>query len=206
MTNTTKTLATLARQSPVCTPQDNNHRPEQTVRIIGPRGRMCGRLASELRYCCTASDLRSFWCSRFHWSSSQIALLDPVGTQKALSKLSPDAKRRIQKLRCGCLPVNRRVSREDPDRQNGCKSCSPGNLVEETVDHILQYPHQLRRDAMHDRFVGTSKTFRSCKTSHLIIDALRPGALAWIAGNPAPAVGTLHLPDSFGADSFSDVR
>jgi hypothetical protein len=40
------------------------------------------------------------------------------------------------------------------------------------------------------------KTFRSWKTSHLIIDALRAGALAWIDGNPAPAVGTLHLPDS----------
>jgi hypothetical protein len=33
---------------------------------------MCGRLASELRYCCTAGDLRPYWCSRFHWSSSQV--------------------------------------------------------------------------------------------------------------------------------------
>jgi hypothetical protein len=29
---------------------------------------MCGRQASELRYCCTAA----YWCSRFHWSSSQV--------------------------------------------------------------------------------------------------------------------------------------
>jgi hypothetical protein len=49
---------------------------------------------------------------------------------------------------------------------------------------------------MHDRFAGMSKTFRSWKTSHLVIDALRAGALAWIDGNPTPAVGTLHLPDS----------
>jgi hypothetical protein len=157
---------------------------------------MCGRLASELRYCCTAGDLRSYGCSRFHWSSSQVALLDPIGKQKALSKLSPDAKRRIQKLRCGWLPVNRRVARNDPDRDKSCKACSPGNLVEETVDHILRCPHQLRRDAMHDRFAGMSKTFRSWKTSHFIIAALRAGALACIDGNPAPAVGTLHLPDS----------
>jgi ribonuclease HI len=171
-------LATPARQSPIRTPQDNDHWSEQTVSIIGPHGRMCGCLASELRYCCTAGDLRSYWCSRFRWLSSQVALLDPIGKQKALSKLSPDAKRRIQKLRCGWLPVNRRVSREDPDRQNGYKSCSPGNLVEETVDHILQCLHQLRRDAMHDRSAGMSKTFRSWKTSHLVIDVLWAGALA----------------------------
>jgi hypothetical protein len=69
-------------------------------------------------------------------------------------KLSPDAKRRIQKLRCGWLPVNRRVAREDPNRDEGCKAWSPGNLVEETVDHILQCEHQPRRDALRDRFAG----------------------------------------------------
>jgi ribonuclease HI len=37
-------LATLVRQSPICMPQDNDHWPEQTVSIISPRGRMCGRL------------------------------------------------------------------------------------------------------------------------------------------------------------------
>jgi hypothetical protein len=47
---------------------------------------------------------------------------------------------------------------------------------------------------LYDRFAGMSKTFRSWRPSHLIIDALRAGALAWIDGNPAPAVGTLHLP------------
>jgi hypothetical protein len=39
---------------------DGRDWPEQTVSIIGPRGRMCGRLASELRYCCTARDLFSY--------------------------------------------------------------------------------------------------------------------------------------------------
>jgi hypothetical protein len=135
-----------------------------------------------LRYCCTAGDLRSYWCSRFHWASSQVKHRRPC----------PDAKRRIQKLRCGWLPVNRRISCEDRDRQD---DCSPGNLVEETVDHILQCQHQPRRDALHDRFAGMSKTFRSWNTSHLFIDALRAGALARIDGNPAPAVGSLYLPD-----------
>jgi hypothetical protein len=49
---------------------------------------------------------------------------------------------------------------------------------------------------MHDRLEGMIKTFRSWKTSHLVIDALRAGALAWSDGNLAPAVGMLHLPDS----------
>jgi hypothetical protein len=69
-------------------------------------------------------------------------------------------------------------------------------LVEETVDHIHQCQHQPRRDALHDRFAGMSKTLQSWRTSHLIIDALRASALAWIDGNPARAVGTLHLPDT----------
>jgi hypothetical protein len=53
------------------------------------------------------------------------------------------------------------VFREDPDRLNGCKACSPGNLVEETVDHILQCSHKSSRDAMRDRFEGMTMTFRS---------------------------------------------
>jgi ribonuclease HI len=189
-------LATLARQSPIRTQQDEAHWPEQTISIIGPRGRMCGRLASELRYCCTAGDMLSYWQGRFDWSSSQVALLDLIGTRQALSNLAPAPKQRIQKLRCGWLPVNRRESRIDPDRENGCKACSPGNLVEETVDHILQCTCQIRRHAMRDRFDGMTKTFRSWKTSTFVINALRSGAWAWIEDNPPPNVETLNLPDS----------
>jgi hypothetical protein len=94
--------------------------------ITGPNKRLvlsvlvdtCG----ELRYCCTASDLISYWGDRFHWSESQVALVDLLGTQKAIEKMSSDAQRRVQKLRCGWLPVNPRVSREDPDRLNGCSA------------------------------------------------------------------------------------
>jgi hypothetical protein len=64
---------------------------------------MCGHVAKELRYCCTAPDLLSYWKDRFHWSESQVALVDLLGTQKALVKMSPDAQRRAQKLRCGWL-------------------------------------------------------------------------------------------------------
>jgi hypothetical protein len=117
-------LATTGRQSTNLTQQDDDHWPEQPVSIIGPQGRMYGRLASELRYCCTANDLISYWSGRYHWSESQLVLVDLLGTRKALATLSTAAQRRVQKLRCGWLPVNRRVSREDPDRLNGCK----GNL------------------------------------------------------------------------------
>jgi hypothetical protein len=77
--------------------------------------------------------------------------VDLLGRQKAIAKMSSDAQRRVQKLRCGWLPVNRRVSREDPDRLNGCSACSPSNLVEETADHIFQCPCLSRRSAMLDR-------------------------------------------------------
>jgi hypothetical protein len=139
----------------------------------------------------------TYWRGRFDWSSSQVPLLDLLGTQKALSKLAPAPKQRIQKLRCGWLPVHRRVSRVDPDdRENVCKACSPGNLVEETVDHLLQCTCQSRRHAMRDRFEGMTKTFRSWNTSTLVINALRSGAWTWIEGNPPPDVATLNLPDS----------
>jgi ribonuclease HI len=196
LNETADELATKARHSQNLTQMDDDHWPEQTVSIIGPRGRMCGRVARELRYCCTAGDLLSYWGGRFHWSESQLALVDLLGTQKALAKLSSDAKRRVQKLRCGWLPVNRRVSREDPDRLSGCPACSPGNLVEETVDHIFQCTSTPRRTAMLDRLADMSKTFRSWKTSKSLIRALHSGASAWIEGRVIPDVEELKLPDS----------
>jgi hypothetical protein len=144
-------LATKARRSQNLTHTDDDHWPEQTVSIIGPRGRMCGHVARKLRYCCTAPYLLSYWKDRFHWSESQVALVYLRGTHKALAKMSPDAQRRAHKLRCGWLPVNRRVSREDPDRLNGCSAFSANNLVEETLDHIFYYPCPSRRTAVRDQ-------------------------------------------------------
>jgi hypothetical protein len=91
----------LPTSSQNLTQTDDDHWPEQTVSIIGPRGRICDRVARELRYCCTASDLISYWREGFHWSESQVALVDLLGTQKAIAKMSSDAKQRVQKLRCG---------------------------------------------------------------------------------------------------------
>jgi hypothetical protein len=187
-------LATQARKLPNLTQIDDDHWPEQTVSIIGPRGRMCGRVATELRYCCTAPDLLSYWRDKFHWSQSQVASVDLLGTKKALAKLPFDAQRRIQKLRCGWLPVNRRVSREDPDRLQSCSACLP--RVEETVDHVFQCPCRARRRAMLDRLADMSKTFRPWKTSTMLIEALHSGAVAWIQGWDIPDVDELKLPPS----------
>jgi S-methylmethionine-dependent homocysteine/selenocysteine methylase len=93
LNETADVLATAARQSQALMQQDDAHWSEQTVSVIGPRGRMCGRLASELRYCCTAPNLVSYWRTRFHWSKAQVALVDLLGTKQALAKLSSGSKR-----------------------------------------------------------------------------------------------------------------
>jgi ribonuclease HI len=196
LNETADELATQARQLPKLSKTDDAHWPEQTVSIIGPRGRMCGRVESELRYCCTAPDLLSYWSTKFQWTSSQVASVDLLGTKKALALLPSAEQRRVQKLRCGLLPVNRRVFREDPDRLNGCAACSPNNTVEETVDHIFQCPCRSRRLAMQDRLAEMFKKFREWKTSKLLITALHTGALAWIEDREIPGVEGLNLPDS----------
>jgi hypothetical protein len=189
-------LATAARKGPRSVLQDDEHWPEQTVSVIGPRGRICGQMATELRYCCTAGDLLSYWKDRFHWSEPQVELVDLPGTKKALAKRSFASQQRVQKLRCGWLPVNRRVSRQDPDRPKGCSACSPANLVEETVDHVFQCSALLRRTAIRARLADMSKAFQKWNTSHSVIKALHAGAQAWIEGQPIPAVEDLELEDS----------
>jgi hypothetical protein len=153
---------------------------------------MCGRLASELRYCCAAGDLRSYWCSRFHWSSSQVALLNLIGTQKALSKLSPGAKRGIQKLRCGWLPVNRRVSAKILIARTAANLARPVRPVQRNGRSHPSMPASTSSRCNARSLCRHVQDLLSWKTSHIVIDALPAGALAWIAGNPAPAVGTLH--------------
>ena len=163
--------------------------------MIGPRGRMCGRLAHEIRYCCTSGDMLSYWRTRYEWSAREIEFVDTLATKAALKGMNFEAQRRVQKLRCGWLPVNRRVSRCDPDRLSGCSACSPGNLVEETVDHLFRCSSPQRRAALRARFDDMSKVFRAWKTSHHIISALHTGTLAWIEDREIPSVESLGLPD-----------
>jgi hypothetical protein len=81
---------------------------------------------------------------------------------------------------------------EDPDRQNGCKSCSPGKTCSKERS-ITSFNARINFVAMQCTIaLQAFQDLLSWKTSHIVIDALPAGALAWIAGNPAPAVGTLH--------------
>ena len=116
-------LATDARRDTISS--DHQHWPEQAVSVIGPTGRLTGRLGPELRYCCTAPDLVSYWQSRYGWSAVQARMVDVLGTKGVAAKLRPASVWRIQKLRCGWLPVNNRVARHDPDRLPRCSACSP---------------------------------------------------------------------------------
>ena len=187
-------LATLGRQ---CDPlPDLEHWPEQEVSVVGPNGPLLGRLATELRYCCTIDDLRSYYQDRYDWSADQYEMVDETGIRQAMSKLKGGAKRRVQQLRCGWLPVNRRVARTDPDRHDGCPACTPTGELEETVDHIFQCPQRVRRTAMLKGLEGLHDKFREWKTAYCIIGALTAGATAWIEGRDIPPVESLQLPDT----------
>jgi len=122
-------------------------------------------------------------------------LVDISGTRGAAAKLRSCVARRIQKLRCGWLPVNVRVARTDPDRLRGCTACSPSGLVEETVDHLFQCTATDRRHAILDRFTSFHSRFREWKTATSLISALQTGAIAWVEGKDLPLVELLSLPD-----------
>jgi hypothetical protein len=80
-------------------PRNTSHSPEQAISIKGPRGRISGRLDHEIRYCCTTTDLLSYWQQRFQWTKAQAATIDITATQAASRKIRPDMARWIQKLR-----------------------------------------------------------------------------------------------------------
>jgi ribonuclease HI/exonuclease III len=187
-------LATAARDIPQ--QRTLNHWPEQQISLVGPRGRISGQLAKEIRYCCTAADLESYWQQRYGWSASQARMVDLVGTTAASKGMTTTRARRTQKLRCGWLPVNNRVSRSDPDRPAGCTACSRANLTPETVDHLFLCEFTERRRAILDRFQSFYSTLREWKTSTHIIRALQTGSLAWIEGQPIPDADTLMLPNT----------
>jgi hypothetical protein len=185
-------LATEARE--VRSTPDSSHWPEQQISIEGQRGRISGRIDHEICYCCTSTDLLSYWHQRFQWSKTQVNSIDLDGTRAASKKLRPEMARRIQKLRCGWLPVNSRESRSDPDRVSGCSACSTANLVPETVDHVFQCPAPARRTALLAQFSSFVVDFRSRKTSKSLITALYPGAIAWAEHRKPPNVESLNLP------------
>ena len=174
----------------------HQHWPEQTVSVIGPQGRITGHLAKELRHCCTSRDLFSYWKDRYNWTAAQAATVDIAATKSIASKLSAASARRIQKLRCGWLPVNSREARHDPDQPSGCAACTPTGIIPETVDHIFQCCATSRRKAVINAFSLFHPKLREFKTSNCIIDALHTGATAWIEDREPPSVELLNLPNT----------
>jgi ribonuclease HI len=187
-------LATIARDHPK--QAEHVHWPEQHISLIGPSGRVSGRLVHELRYCCTAADIMSYWQQRYEWTAQQVRTIDIIGTAVVARSMKGTKARRIQKLRSGWLPVNNRESRSDPDRPPGCSACSASNLTPETVDHLFQCRATERRRAILDRFQSFYPKMREIKTASAIIRAVMTGSIAWIEGKPTPHVDTLLLPDN----------
>ena len=188
-------LATLARTTPPNSHLDEPW-PEQLISVSTSSTCLRGNLAGEIRFSCTSPDVLSYLQDRYNWSDSTVQSLDWDGTRAALSKLSPATARRIQKLRCGWLPVNSRESRIDPDRLPGCPACSPSGIVVEDIDHLFPCSSQLRRGLINSRFSEFSRDFRVLKTSRTIIDAMLAGALAWVHDRDTPPVCDLLLPGS----------
>ena len=172
-------LATAAYNLPA-TDIDSDHWPEQVISVIGPRGLMCGRLQEELRFCCTAPSLLAYWTNRFAWTDVTYSLLDHSGADRAISRLDPANLQRVQKLRCGWLPVNQRLSREDPDRPAGCSACRPVDSVEETVDHVLQCPSTRQRTLVTERISSLTTTFREWKPNPTICEIFTAATLHWV--------------------------
>jgi hypothetical protein len=114
---------------------------------------------------------------RFHWSTSQLAL---VATKKF--KLS----------RCGWLPVNRRVSREDPDRLNMLRLCAHAWPKKRLITFSMPMPDSTYCHASpaccHVQAVPVCEP-------RLLLEALFAGARAWIE-QAIPDVSELNLPDS----------
>ena len=171
----------------------STHWPEQHISVSGPSGRLRGHLAHELRYCCTNADLLSYWKDRYDWTDSDLSCIDLTATKVALSKLPPARTRRIQKLRCGWLPVNSRLSREQPDCLSPCAACSPA--IDETVDHVFQCPSNERRSFLHGRLKNLPSEFQKWGSSALISRVIIAGASAWIEQREPPDADSLRLPD-----------
>jgi hypothetical protein len=188
-------LATTARDNPKNA--EHLHWPEQQISLIGPRsGRVSGRLVHELRYCCTAADMMSYWQQRYEWTAQQVRTIDIIGTAAVAHSMSGTKARGIQKLRSGWLPVNNRESRSDPNRPPGCSACSASNLTPETVNHLFQCQSAKRRRAILNRFQSFYPKMRELKTASANIPAVMTGLIAWIEGQSTPHVDTLLLPDN----------
>ena len=135
---------------------------------------MCGSLQEELCFSCTAPIFHSYWTARYNWADDTHQLLDQSSADCSISRLDSANLTRIQKLRCGWLPVNRGLSREDPDGTAGCAACRP------VVDHVPQCPSPLRRGLLIERLSSFTVTLRERKSPPIFCQILSAATHHWI--------------------------
>lgn len=167
----------------------------QDISITGPCSLVSGNLVNEVRHCCTASDIQSYYQTRHKWSTFSVDSLDSIGLKVAISSLCPNLARSYQKLCCGWLPVNYRESRVDPDHPPSCSACSPTKFIPKTVDHVFQCTSFTRRQLVSSRLATLPIKFSALGTANCIT-AISVGAQAWAEGRNIPPVNTLNLPDT----------
>ena len=83
MNDEADTLATAARSLPErsVTPQ----RPDQIISVSQNGKALNGRLSQEIRYQCTANDLRSYWSTRYNWLPQELNGMDTTGLKQTLN-------------------------------------------------------------------------------------------------------------------------
>ena len=170
--------------------------PEQQVALLGIDGEFDGRLDHDIRYHCTAPDVLSYWKNWYGWSDSVVHSIEVKGTARALKKLPAAVATKVSKLRCGWLPVNDRVARQDVDKIPGCSACSSVGLTPETVDHLFLCPSPSRVSFLTKKCAALNSKLSSLHTSKYIRRLLNIGMMAWVQGKGTPALSEFHLPDS----------
>lgn len=111
----------------------------QEVYITSTEGPITGNLASSLRELRHLPALRDYYTEKYTWHSSTWATIDHGATSLAIRRLSPGDRRRIVQLRCGWLPVNKRLAKFMPDREPACPRCNDTATIE-SVEHLIICP------------------------------------------------------------------
>ena len=187
-------LATAARYLPIN--QTHEAWPEQRVCLFNMDGEMNGHLDHDLCYLCTASDLLNFLCDKYGWLDSIGARIELEGTARALKRLPAAGAIKVSKLRCGWLPVNTRVARQEVDRSPGCSACSSVGMTPESVDHLFLCPSPSRRSLLDKKCTSFNTKLRDLHTTKFIRRTLRYGMVAWLQGRVPHELSEFQLPDS----------
>lgn len=157
---------------------------EQLVHISSTDGPITGNLASSLRALRQLPVLRDYYTKKFHWQPTTWGIIDHASTSLAIRRLAPGDRRRIIQLRCGWLPINKRLAKFMPDREPACPRCNDDSVTE-SVEHLLICP--LSAPAITTFIKNTLDThLRREQTYHPLRTALTIGLLHWVNHPDSP--------------------